>query len=315
MTKRLRQLLEDARSHRSELERQAKELDSFAYRAASQSMASHVDDLTQQLVLLEDNPVFELVEFRLIAPRFHDGSVPLRLVAKAVDDIRQMIGYAALRLTQGGLGRKRVPDDLYNELDLRLAAVLPGSARLVITTASHRDLFDDGLSKGALDRIFGVLDSRGKGEAFLQAVTDLGPASCRRLREFLHLARASSTQLKLSWRYSGEVAREWDGTEEAISAVAFALDVTELVAKEEIFLEGLIELLSKRERIHLLTDSGETIRILFPKRLLQDVSALHLDQHVKLRCSVTETENPLTGESSTFYELVEIVSFQVAPSK
>lgn len=307
MTKRLRQFLDDARLRQSELEHQAKDLDSFAYRVASQSMASHIDDLTQQLVLLEDKPIFELVEFRLMASRFHDGSVPLRLVAKAADEIRQMIGYAALRLTQGGLGRKRVPNNLYDELDLRLAAVLPGSSRLVITTASQRDLFDDGLSKGALDRIFGVLDSRGKGESFLQAVTDLGPASSRRLREFLHLIRANSAQLKLSWRYSGKTVREWDGNEEAISEVAFALDVTELVAKEEILLEGLIELLSKRERIQLLSDSGETIRILFPKRLLQDVSALHLDQHVKFRCSVTETENPLTGESSTFYELVEII--------
>ena len=68
------------------------------------------------------------------------------------------------------------------------------------------------------------------------------------------------------------------------------------------------ELLSKRERIHLLADGGKILRILFPKRLLPRVAELHLDQRVHLRCSVTETVNPFTGETSTFYELVEVVS-------
>ena len=308
MTKRLRQMLDSAHLHQAKLQLQAQQQDSFAYKLASQSMASHIDDLTQQLTLCDDKPVLEVVEFRLLATRLRDGSVPLRLIAKAAEEIRQMIGYAALRLIHGGRKRKRVPDNLYDDLDLRLAAVLPGSSRLVITTSAQRDLFDDGLSKGVLDRIFAVLESRGKGESFLESVTDLGPASARHLRDLLRLIRASSTQLKLSWRYSGSTVREWDGNDNAMLDVTLALGATEIAAQEDIVLEGIVELLSKRERVHLLTNYGEAVRILFPKRLLQDVSLLHLDQRVTLRCTVTETENPLTGESSTFYELLEVVS-------
>lgn len=308
MTKRIRELLEDAQAQKAELDRRATTDASFALSLASQSMASHIDDLSQQLALLQDRPILELVEFRLKANRFQDGSVPLRLVARAADEIRQMLGYAALRLSRGGLDRKRVPDELYDELDLRLAAILPGSSRLVITTAAHRDLFDDGLAKNSLDRVFRVLESRGEGTEFLEAVTDLGPSSARRMREFLHLVRGASAELELSWRYSGETVRRWDGTDIALSAVTHALDVTELNSREELVLEGVIELLSKRERIHLLTASQKTIRILFPKRLLPRVSELHLDQQVRLLCSVTETSNPFTGESSTFYELLDVVS-------
>jgi hypothetical protein len=306
MTKRLREQLEQALARKRELDQLAHEQQSFAYSLASQSMAAHVDDLQQQLALLDTRPVIELLEFRLKAPGFHDGSVPLRLIAKAAEELRQMIGYAALRLTRGGIDRKRVPEDVYNELDLRLAAVLPGSSRLVVTTASHRDLLDDGLAKGSLDRVFNVLESQGHGEPFLEAVTDLGPSGARRLRDLLHLVLSAGAELDLQWRYSGETVRSWDGNDKSLSSVAHALDVTEITAKEEIVLSGVIELLSKRERIHLRTDQGKSVRILFPGRLLPKVAELHLEQAVRLRCFVTETLNPLTNETSTFYELQQV---------
>ncbi|SJZ36041.1 hypothetical protein SAMN02745119_00236 [Trichlorobacter thiogenes] len=307
MIDRLRKLKNDALKHQIDLSQKAGDGGNLAYQLAAQSMSSHIDDLSQQIALLDERPIFEFLEFRLIASKLRDGSIPLSLLAKVVDEIRQMIGHAALRLSQGGMWRKRVSKDLYNDLDLRLAAILPGSSRLVISTSAQRDLFDDGLSKNAFERIFKVLDSQGEGGHFLEAVTDLGPASARRLREFLHLLRSNSAELQLSWRYSGNTVKQWNGDSESIVNVAFALDSTELIAKDSIELEGYIELLSKRERIHLTTDDSRTIRILFPKRLLRAVSELHLDQRVKLLCSVTETENPLTGESSIFYELEDII--------
>lgn len=308
MTKRLRKLLQTATAQKVDLDRRAITDGGFAYALASRSMSAHIDELSQQLALLDDRPVIELVELRLKARQFSDGSAPLRLIAKAAEDFRQMVGYAALRLTRGGLGKKRVPNDLYNELDLRLAALLPGSSRLVITTSSNRDLLDDGIAKGALDRCFRVLESNGQGQEFLESVTDLGPQSSRRLRELIDLIQSESAELELSWRYGGTVVRQWEGTRDTLAKVSYALAVTEVNSKNEVVLQGVVELLSKRERIHLRAASGETIRILFPKRLLPSVAELHLDQRVQLRCAVTETENPITGESSTFHELLEIVS-------
>lgn len=306
MSKRLRQQLLIAQERRRALDRLARDQGDFATSLASQSLSDHIDDLTRQIALLDERPVIELLEFRLKAKQFVDGSVPLRLVAKVAHEVRQVLGYAALRLVKGGVDRKRVPNELYNELDLRLTAVLPGSSRLVITAASNRDLLDDGLAKGSLDRVFRVLQSEGRGPEFLEAITDLGPSSGRRLRDFLHLVLTSSAELDLDWRYAGQRVRRWDGTTTALASVAHALTVTEVQARGEIVMHGAIELLSKRERIHLRTGEGRTIRVLFAKRLLPKVSELHLDQQVQLRCSVTETLNPFTGETSVFYELVDV---------
>jgi hypothetical protein len=217
-----------------------------------------------------------------------------------------MLGFAALRLISGGLDRKRVPTQVYDELDFRLSAVLPGSSRLVLTTSSNRDLFNDGLAKGAIERFFRVLETGGQGSEFLEAVTDLGPSSAKRLRDLLHQIRDQQAELDLSWRYSGETVKQWRGDDSALSAVTHALDVTEINERQEVILSGIVELLSKRERIHLQSDDGKAIKVLFPVRLLPRVAELHLDQNVRLRCSVTETLNPFTGETATFYELLSV---------
>lgn len=306
MNERLRRQLELAIARRQEVEGAFSKDRTFANRLALESMQSHVDDLRQQLSLLDNRPVIELVELRLKAQKFADGSIPLRLLAKLVEDFRQMLGYAAMRLTRGGADRKRVPEEVYDELDLRLSAVLPGSSRLVLTTSSNRDLLGDGLAKGAIERFFRVLQTGGAGPEFLEAITDLGPSSAKRLRDLLHQVQSSNAQLDLSWRYSGETVKQWRGDDDAINAVTHALDVTEINAREEVTFAGIVELLSKRERIHLRTEEGRAIRVLFPVRLLPRVAELHLDQHVRLRCSVTETLNPYTGETATFYELLQV---------
>lgn len=280
----------------------------FAYKLAARSLESHLDELSQIELTSETSPAFEMLDFRIKAPHLRTGSAPLDLVAKLSEEVRKTLGHAALRLMQGGINRKRIPKDLYAELDLRLVGLLPGSSRFIISAASNRDLLDDGLSKGAIERVFMVLFSLGKGENFLSSINLLGPSSAKSLRELLKLIRSHSAEAEFTWKYSGDEVLRWDGNKEALDAITSALEVTEIVEQEKITLHGKIELLSKRERIELRVDEGKLIRILYPKSVLPVVSGLHLGQEVTLYCQVTETENPLTNESSIFYELLEIMS-------
>jgi hypothetical protein len=280
----------------------------FAYTLAARSLESHMDELSQIELTSETSPAFEMLDFRIMAPHLKTGSAPLDLVAKLSEEVRKTIGYAALRLMQGGINRKRVPKDLYSELDLRLAGLLPGSSRFIISAAANRDLLDDGLSKGAIERVFMVLSSLGRGEEFLSSINVLGPSSAKSLREFLKLIRSHSAEAEFTWKYSGDEVLRWNGNKEALEAITSALEVTEIIEQEKVILHGKIELLSKRERIELRVDEGTLIKILYPKSVLSMVSELHLGQEVTLYCQVTETENPLTNESSIFYELLEIRS-------
>jgi hypothetical protein len=279
---------------------------SFAYQLEANSLRSHIDELETYEAVESVGRTYELIDFRMIAAKFESGSIPLNILTKAANEIRKMIGYSALRFIQGGISKKRVPNSLYEELDLRLAGVLPGSSRLLIAAAAHRDLFDDGIAKHAIQRIMGVLETEGQGTEFLETVADLGPSSAKSLREFLKIIRANDGALELTWKYAGQDMQIWRASARTVRNVTSALEHTELREKEKRLLRGKIDLLSKRERIHLRTDEGETMRILFPKRLFTKVAELHLDQLVSLYCQVTVSENPLTNEITQHYELIEI---------
>ena len=280
----------------------------FAYKLAARSLESHLDELSQIELTSQASTAFEMLDFRIISPNLKTGSAPLDMVSKLTEEIRKTLGFAALRLMQGGIDKKRIPKDLYGELDLRLQGLLPGSSRFVISAASNRDLLDDGLSKGAIERMFDVLLSMGQGENFLTSVNILGPSSAKSLREFLKVIKSYSATAEFTWKYSGDEIIRWSGTKEALDSVTSALEVTEIIEQEKVLLQGKIELLSKRERIELRVHEGKLVKILYPKSKLPEVSELHLEQEVTLYCQVTETENPLTNESSIFYELLEVRS-------
>src|SRR5690554_54020 len=95
------------------------EAGSFAHELEAASLRFHIDELETYEAIEIVGQSHELVDFRMIAEKFQAGSVPLSILSKAAEEIRKMLGYAALRFTQGGIDRKRVPKSLYEELDLR----------------------------------------------------------------------------------------------------------------------------------------------------------------------------------------------------
>lgn len=157
----------------------------LAYELSAQSLSTHIDELRQ--LSLSDSPIFEIIDFRINANHINDGSIPLGLLSKLCEEIRTMVGFAAIRLINGGISKRRIPKSLNEALDLRLAGILQSSSRLILTASANRDLLNDGLNKGAFERIFSVLETNGNGSQFLEAVNDLGPRSAKHLRELLKL--------------------------------------------------------------------------------------------------------------------------------
>lgn len=278
----------------------------FASKLAAQSFSDHLEELSLLEIAAKFDDSVEVLDFRLIANHLKSGSAPLDLVAGVADSVRKLIGYAALRLTEGGMGRKRIPKSLFQELDLRLAGLLPGSSRFIVSTTSGRDLLDDGVSKRAIERVFSVLSSGGEGQEFLDSVNELGQSGTKNLRELLYLIKSHHAEADISWCYDGKVINVWNGDKSTVESISTALDLTEIVEEQVIRLSGKVELLSQREKIELRSNDGSLYKILYPRSLLAAISKLHLQEEVSLECKVTETDNPMTGESSIFYELIDI---------
>ena len=239
----------------------------FAYKIAARSLESHIDELSQIQLSSQNSLAFEMLDLRIKARHLNTGSAPLELVAKLSEELRKTLGYTALRLMQGGIKRKRIPKSLYTDLNLRLITLLPGSSRFIISAAANRDLLDDGLSKGAIERMFMVLSSEGKGADFLSAINLLGPSSAKNLRELLKVISANSAEAEFTWKYSGNEIKTWDGNKDAIDSVTSALEVTEIIEQEKIELFGRVELLSKRERIELRLIGDRLVEFYFQKNV------------------------------------------------
>jgi hypothetical protein len=175
---------------------------------------------------------------RLIADKFSDGSAPLELISKLSDRFMHVVGYAALRLIRGGSSKKRIPRRLYQDLDLRLLGLLPGSSRMVISANSNRDFFDDGMAKGSLERIFRLLLTNGEGSEFMEAVTDLGPQSSVWLRKLLDLIIRECADFEMLWRYHGDIMFNWKANQRILSALSAALASTEVSVVEDLLISG-----------------------------------------------------------------------------
>ena len=308
MTSRLLKQIEEASRQQLALNKSAQEEGGYAFKLASLSMQSHIEELSQAYAIEASSSIFEHVELRLIASQFSDGSASLDLIAKLSDSFRHMIGYAALRLTTGGITKKRIPKHLYQDLDLRMLALLPGSSRMVISANSNRDFFNDGIAKGSFERVFAVLLTNGEGDDFMEKATDLGPQSSIWLRKMLDVIIAESADFEIAWRFRGETICAWQANQHKLTRLSAALASTEVTTTENQLITGTIELLSKRERVHILSGDGDRFKILYPKDLLPAVAKLHLDQVVSLRCAVIEARNPLTDEITHSFELLEVVT-------
>lgn len=280
----------------------------FANKLAALSFESHLAELREIEKTSEVSSTVELLDFRIIAPTLEAGTAPLDLAVKLITEIRKTLSFAALRLVKGGMDKKRITKDLSQELDLRLKGLLPGSTRFIVSAASNRDLLDDGISKLAIERMFAVLCSLGKGEGFLSSINALGPSSAKSLREFLKVIKSHSATAEFTWSYMGDKVTVWEGSKDALDSLTSALETIKIIEQPNALLRGKIELLSKRERIELRVEDGSLVKILFPKSQLSQVSELRLDEEVSLYCQVVETENPITDEASLFYELLEVRS-------
>ena len=81
MKTRLQKLLLEAQNKKSVLDAEFSETGAFSTQLMSNSLASHIDDLRQQISALENQPSIEFVELRLRSQQLNAGSIPLGMLA------------------------------------------------------------------------------------------------------------------------------------------------------------------------------------------------------------------------------------------
>lgn len=247
------------------------------------------------------------MDFRLTGFSLREGAVPVLLISEMANEIRNIVGYAALRLIQDGTSKQRIPKSLYEELDLRVSGVTPNleSVHLTIIGNSKRDLLDDSLVKNSLERIFSVLNTNG-GISFLDYIAELGSLSAKHIKKLLSLMQSYSIEVEFTWWFLGKKINFWKGNKENIEGLYSALEVTDVVEQDDLILIGKIGALNKRKRIILECEENGNVSIFYSKIMFSKISKFRLNDEVTLKCHLTKIENRITNEVSVTYELLEI---------
>lgn len=89
MSKRLLDRLAAAKAHLADLDARERDEPTFAGTLAAQSMRQHVAELQQQAALIDEKRSVELLEWRLLAPGFELGSIPLGALSNFARELRE----------------------------------------------------------------------------------------------------------------------------------------------------------------------------------------------------------------------------------
>lgn len=271
----------------------------FFEKLATGSFKRHVADLEQQLYVAEAEARRELVEWHLEGPRVRHGSVPLRLLARLSEAWNSAMTQGAWRL-RNATDIWRIPDSFYDLLDLRLADVQSGSARLMFTGNTAPDLAGSSLLADTLSHTFSLLKSDSKG--ITEPVAALGLRSTHKMADWLKALQADGVAAELRWHDDQQVPHEWGALPTDMARVRDRMAAMKESQRIPETLDGEVVGLFDTGRIQVKA-GNKRVTVRYPRKLYAHAQGLHLGEHTTLPVWHSTLTNQDTGKTLDRYAL------------
>ena len=246
----------------------------------------------------------EVIGLKLEGARLAKGCVPLRLLAKLADHLNAALEQSAWRVWNREGDAARIAPGFIRELDLQLADIGIGSARLAIIGNTAPDLTGVSALETALREMFDVLG------ADVNAVTDrvhaVGFRAGKSLCDFLTVLERENVAADLTWK-APDKSYEWHGDGPEITRVRALLDdIGEPTTTTESF-RARISVLSIRNRMEVeRLDTGEKLRLIYHKSLADAVQERRLADECVLQVEKTVYPFVASRRKRNAYRLVEL---------
>ncbi|WP_314408873.1 hypothetical protein [Pseudomonas kuykendallii] len=266
------------------------------------SWQSHEAELRQELRHAKSALQHEVLELRLIGRRM-DGSIPLRLLTKLADKLNVVLAHAAYHLRHGKGPNRKGLEPLLDEMDMRLSGLAFGSTRLVFAGNIEPDLTGDSAMGGALEKIFGVLESQDP-ERIRELVTVIGVPATKALSEMLGALDRQDIGAELTWPAPNAKIYKWGGSLAAVRQAHERLSPLERIKPEEITLSGRIAQLKDNGAFYIRDLDGHQIKISYNTQQYQHVQQYTLGMDVDVSVMRYVDRDPLTEHERATYKLV-----------
>lgn len=278
----------------------------FADRIMFNNMDSYLSDLLSEQKANENkHPLQDYMELRLKGVLVDFGSIPLEILSTISGNLASLVQKAAHRIGSGKDSR-RVPVDVKNALNLRLADLSPGSTRLGVTFSTGSCELVETVSSQAVKEIFSLLDAPDE-ETFMAKVAEIGKQSTINLKNIISECEHNNLNFDLTWvgPFSNGM-RSISISADDIKRLTNRLSMTRVTKLPDEHITGELAVLSMYGKLEIATDDGK-IRASYPIDMLADIQNKHkVGERVTLIADVTEIHNERIGSSRRNYMIKTI---------
>ena len=261
--------------------------------------------LESHLRLIKSERSYEVLRLRLDRGESSQGTIRLRTLLKLVEPLNTLLEQSAWRVRDKSGTMSQIPDTFIREVNLRLASIETGSTQLVLMGNTTPDLTGESPLESALRNIFELLNS--KTYDFIDHIHAIGMPASKSLAKFMAFLEREEYAVGFQWKAPDQVLH-WEGNAERITNIRSRLDVIGDPTETTEQFDGIVNVLSIRNRIEIQrSDTGEKIRALYHKPLMEEIQRLRLGEKRCFKVKKTAYDFIANNRKREAYNLIEIM--------
>ncbi|MCU6666124.1 hypothetical protein [Silvania hatchlandensis] len=279
---------------------------SFADDIIFRSFDSHLSDLREAQRALENkHPLQDFMELRLKGVLVDFGSIPLDILSVISGNLAALVQKAVHRISSGKDSR-RVPIDIKNSLNMRLADLTPGSTKLGVTFSTGSCELVETVSSQAVKEIFSLLSSSDD-DNFMAKIAEIGSHSAVNLKNIIDECEKSSLNFDLTWIGPfSEGTKQVSISAEGIHQLNNRLALTKITQLPDEHISGELAILSMYGKLEIAGENGK-VKASYPIDMLKEIQRLcKVGERISLVASVSEIHNERLGTSRRNYMVKRI---------
>ncbi|GJI96590.1 hypothetical protein RugamoR57_33080 [Duganella caerulea] len=260
----------------------------FWLQATARNQKQAATDAAQDLQLACAAQVGELLDLRFIGPQA-DGAISLEAFIRIAEPLLKAWKAAAYRIRHGAVDG-RIGGEIADTLNLKLAGLSRGSARISLTGNAAADLSGESLLHATLTQTFNLLAANN--DAFYDAVDAMGGRAAAHFGDAMKAIKAAGLSAEFSWQ-SPTQCFTWQGSTDEIVRLKVLLDA---VAEPETYdekISGLVSGITDTGRLEIRTQQGK-VQVRFPLDQTEAVLRLAIRKSATLLVRTTKYWNAVT---------------------
>ncbi|QEK36928.1 hypothetical protein [Acinetobacter johnsonii] len=272
--------------------------------ASFNSFKEHLNNLRKQLHDLQLRREKEILEVRFIGDKACNGSLPLMLHATLSKGLAESLITLSTKVRTP---KKHADFVNQSDLDLRLANIVSGSTKFIISLEIQPDLFGWSLSQNTLSYWFSFFQSLDNPETNQEIFSIMGNKGIASIKSMLSALKSNNLDFEINWDSHHNQKHYWMGNTKKIDKALNFLN--ELVIQEplECEISGTIQNLDRSGKITLVNEDKKIYRIRLEKTVLSEIEKLRINQFVTLKVIKNISTHPTFDKVIESYDFINII--------